>query len=616
MKRCCILMMATILVCVFSLSALGMTPDYYLRSRLTNLTAELYKEMSEMIEPGADEYFSLVLLPFIDVNGDAADLAIFLHQRMTEVISQFPGLRVAGYAETVKTWNELHQQKLSDAERFRLLGNRLNVSAVIMTSLVTHSTHYTLNGMVVNAATGYQHEIEQIILERGLIDALPKEQIAAAVKAQAESLKNPDQTAQGSKGSAGQSGVADPSGTDQDQSGKTQPSAPGLSDQGATEAAQPADAGSGALKPDQPSDGAGGQSDAAAKPGDTAQPVKPGTQPGGGTEAGTPRQSGDSALPGPGSSETGTASGGETSAGVKPAESSHRLVLKEQSPPLSSIMLAMDMGDFNGDGVDELVYCAGPSIHVRNLTNYYFLWTYDQYQPTTRDYKVLAVDLDGDGKDEIASHGSLLKVVNNKLTAQQPRFVARPVTVYKQSGIALFDKTSIYVVNFQGLVMRQFVVNAAVKRFVFADLEGDGHDEIIALMDGEAENLKAQIYKTLPYEAKQTLSSPKPIEGTFSTAIRVLDLNQNGLPELYLSKNFFSGDRFLYSKIFVYESVSGQLKQVAESSELSYFIVDFAGYPKKVPNRLAVGVMTLQSKTQSPAEIKSRVLYFAFESNQ
>jgi hypothetical protein len=179
--------------------------------------------------------------------------------------------------------------------------------------------------------------------------------------------------------------------------------------------------------------------------------------------------------------------------------------------------------------------------------------------------------------------------------------------------VAIFDKTSIYVVNFQGLVMKQFVLNAVAKRFVFADLEGDGKDEIIALMDGESENLKAQIYTTHPHEAKQTVSNPQPIEGSFSSAIRVLDLNQNGLPEIYLSRNVFSGTQFLYGKISVYESVAGKLTLIAESPELSYFIVDFAGYPKKTPNRLVVGGMALTSKTQSPTEIKSKILYFALE---
>lgn len=618
MKKCWILLTAVILLGLLSYSALSMSPTYYLRSRLTNLTAELYKEMSDMVEPGADEYFSLALLPLIDVNGEKPELTIYLYQRVSEVISQFPGLRVAGYAETVNIWNELRAQKLSDSERFQALGKKLNVSVLVMTSLVTHSTHYTINGMVINATTGYQHEIDQIILERGLIDAIPKEEITTVAKAAEESLRKGVSKPE----TANSSGTAKPGGQSETKpSGTTTgtPSNPGTStNQGSgTKPTQPTSPGTGAGAPTQPTSPGTGSgnpaqptgSNSSTKPGSTTQPTKPGT-----AEPPANTQPGDSVnAPIPGE-ETNVTPESESSTGVKPLEPQrHQLVLKEQSPLLSSIMLGMDMGDLNGDGVDELIYCAGPSIQVRNLNNYYFLWTYDKYQPTTRDYKILAVDLDGDGKDEVASHGSLLKVVNNKLTTQQPRFVARPVALYKHSGVALFDKTSIYVVNFQGLVMKQFVLNAVAKRFVFADLEGDGKDEIIALMDGEADNLKAQIYTTVPQEAKQTLSKPRPIEGTFSGAISVMDLNQNGLPEIYLSRNVFSGTQFLYSKIYVYESSAGQLKLITESPELSYFIVDFAGYPKKMPNRLVVGGMALKSKTQSPAEIKSKILYFALE---
>lgn len=285
------------------------------------------------------------------------------------------------------------------------------------------------------------------------------------------------------------------------------------------------------------------------------------------------------------------------------------LKLATTSPLLDNLILGFDLGDVDGDGLEELVYSGGNYLEVRDLSDYTILWTKFDYLPLSNDHKVLTVDLDKDGLAEVISHGHLVELVDDQLVSSNLRFISRPVTLYGQSEVALFDDGIVYIVNYQGLIQKKYFLGEGYgKRFVFADLNNDGALELVTTMQGEDEGATIQVF-----DVAEKLENPRVLDELYGFAIQAADFNENGLPEIYLRRNFFHEDKFLYSKIYILESKDGLLQLIGESQPLDYFIVDFSLYPKAQPTRLVVGGMYLKHKRQAITEIKSRLFFYRLE---
>lgn len=285
------------------------------------------------------------------------------------------------------------------------------------------------------------------------------------------------------------------------------------------------------------------------------------------------------------------------------------LKLATTSPLMDNLFLGFDLGDLDGDGLEELVYSGGNYLEVRDLSDYTILWTKFDYLPLSNDHKVLTVDLDKDGLAEVISHGNLVELVDDQLVSSNLRFISRPVTLYGQSEVALFDDGIVYIVNYQGLIQKKYFLGEGYgKRFVFADLDNNGELELVTTMQGEDEGATIQIF-----DVAEKLENPRVLDELYGFAIQAADFNENGLPEIYLRRNFFHEDKFLYSKIYILESKDGLLQLIGESQPLDYFIVDFSLYPKAQPTRLVVGGMYLKHKRQAITEIKSRLFFYRLE---
>lgn len=523
MKKRWIIFVVMISLLVVNVSVYSVSPSHYLRSRLINLAAKLYQEISATVQSNSKFYYKIGFLPMIDVNGDNPDLVRYLEDKMVEVISRYPALRVVSSEEVLTVWNDLKSQELTDQEMFRLLGERLELSGVIMTSLITHPQHYSINGMVVDAQAGNHNDVELIILERDIIDVIP---IGSG-----QQIKIP--TIPSEK----------PKQEEPEVSESTEPK----------EEPEPIQ----------------------------VEPIKPEFI-------------------------------DESSTGLPKGEVEYSMALQDQSPRFSNLLFGFDFGDFNGDGKLEVGYSAGNTFHVRDLDDYGLLWSLNNYSTLSNDHKVLAVDLDGDSKDELISHGNLLEVQEDQLIKGQPRFNSRPVCLYDShgvKGVALYNGDTIYVVNYQGLVLKRYKLGQDMgKRFVFASLEGNDGENLITTMTGLNDSATIKIFQAI-----QSLTDLQTLPASYGFAIHAADLDQNGKPEIYLRRNYFSQDQFLYSKIYVLESKEGELQLIGESPKLDYFIVDFTSYPKKNPTHLVVGGMYLTDKKQSIQEIQSRLFYYNLE---
>lgn len=285
------------------------------------------------------------------------------------------------------------------------------------------------------------------------------------------------------------------------------------------------------------------------------------------------------------------------------------LKLANTSPLFDNLMLGFDLGDLDGDGLEELVYSGGNYLEVRNLSDYTILWTKLDYLPLSDDHKVLTVDIDNDGLAEVISHGNLVELVDDRLVSTNPRFISRPVTLYGEGGVALFNNGIVYVVNYQGFIQKKYPLGDGYgKRFVFVDLNNDGREQLITTIEGTDEGAMIQIF-----DVAEELENLQTLDDRYGFAIQAADFNENGLPEIYLRRNFFFGETFLYSKIYILESQDGLLQLIGESPPLDYFIVDFSLYPKDKPTRLVVGGMYLKDKRQAIREIQSRLFFYRLE---
>lgn len=507
-------------------------PSHYLRSRLINLAAKLYQEISVTVQSNSKFYYKIGFLPMMDINGNNPDLVRYLEDKMVEVISRYPALRVVPSEEVLTVWNDLKDQGLSEREMFRVLGERLEISGVIMTSLITHPQHYSINGMVVDAQTGNHNDVELIILEREIIDAIPVGS-GQQIEIPTIPIEKPKPEV-----SDEQELVEEPE-ISEDPEPEEEP------------------------EPIQ------------------VEPIKPEFI-------------------------------DESSTGLPAGEIEYSMALQDQSPRFSNLLFGFDIGDFNGDGKLEVGYSAGNSFHVRDLDEYNLLWSLNNYSTVSNDHKVLAVDLDGDSKDELISHGNLLEVQDDQLVKGQSRFNSRPVCLYDShgvKGVALFNDDTIYVVNYQGLVLKRYKLGQNMgKRFVFTSLEGNQGENLITTMTGLNDSATIKIFQAI-----QSLTELQTLPASYGFAIHAVDLDHNGKPEIYLRRNYFSEDQFLYSKIYVLESKEGELQLIGESPKLDYFIVDFTSYPKENPTHLVVGGMYLTDKKQSIQEIQSRLFYYNLE---
>ncbi|AZR72918.1 hypothetical protein BBF96_05640 [Anoxybacter fermentans] len=556
MKKRWVFLLAIILLILikFNFLALSTSPSQYLRTRFTVLAARLFQEISSEIEPDADYYYTIGLLPMMDVNGEKPNLARYLQELMEEVIGKFPSLRVVSSNEVLETWNELKKENLPEADFFSKIGERLNISGLVLTSLVTHPDYYTINALVVNTLTGITKKVELITIDRETIKALPIEEIQAIELPSLPNVKEPKNV---------NSEKLEIKTVEEEQ-----------------------------------------------KQGEFKKYIdseKPDLE-----ELKSEETKLENEKSGSNQKVFKLSSIEKLDENLKPGEEyQYYFELNGQSPLFNNLILGFDLGDLDGDGDLEIVYCGGTNIEVRDLKDYQVLWTYKNYFPLSNDYKILTVDIDKDGKDEVIGHGNLLKLIEDRLVSKRPRFLSRPVTLYGSSGIALFDQGIVYIVNYQGLVMKMYHLGEGYgKRFIFTDLEWDGKEELITTTQGDDEGSTIQIFTV-----DETLKNPRVLSNHYGFAIYSMDLNGNGLPEIYLRRNFFEGDWFKYSKIYVLEYQDGKLKLIAETPKLEYFVIDFSSYPKTNPKRLVVGGMYLKHKKQSVNEIKSRLFYYTLEKN-
>ncbi len=514
----------------YSISVFGVSPSQLLRSKFILLSANLFQALHGEVATN-----NLGLLPMMNVNGEEGSLAEHLQKEMEEVIAIYPSLYLIPSEHVKVVWDELLKENLSEKELFQKIGEKLGISALVMSSLVTHSDVYSVNVMVVFTETGNKKNIKTITLDRNTIDQIPLGEARTITVTNETPLLDTTTT-----------------NTDSQDLSENSEDNPEVMAESKVED-------------------------------DKTKDIK------------TP------------SSENGI----NIEDSYNPDDYDVSLNLVDQSPLMNNLLLGFDIGDLDGDEKLEVVYSAGMNIQVRSLESYAVQWIYEDFLPLSNDHKLIAVDLDGDFKDEVIAHGNLLEVVNinpyeDELISIQPRFLSRPVSLHGSRGITLFNKDSIYIVNYQGLVVKTYYLGEGYgKRFIFADLEGDGTEELITTMDGEDEGATIQIF-----EVDETLKDPVTLPDPYGFAMHAMDLNQNKRPEIYLRRNFFDGDKFLYSKIYVLESENDELKLIYESPKLDYFVVDFASYPKKKPNRLVVGGMYLNHKKQSINQIKSKLFFY------
>ena len=587
----------------------------YLRSRLTVFSAQLYQEINNTLDESTDYYYAIGIVPIIDVNSNNPQLVTYLFKRMEESLSTFPGLRLAGEAEVLKAWDEA--KKLPEDKRFQKMGEKLGVSGIILTSLVAHQTYYSINATVFSTKNGKHSDVTPTYLERSSIDSITADEMKAFVEtfALAGNIVGSNKAATAGTATAGtQSQTGTASGNKASTGTQQSGSQAQTGTQSPTNTPQPGTQTQASASKNQ----AGASKSAGTSTGSTTTPTQPALPTSATDSISSASQSTQTTPGGTNGTSTQPSSEGANQSnnegavgGVNPGEPVKlALKLQGQSVMMSSLLFGFDLGDVNGDGMDELVYYAGGSnIQVRNLNNYAINYTYSKYMPTIKDYKILAIDIDGDGRDEVITHGYLLKVENNNLVTKQNRFISRPVSPYKDSGLNLFNQNSIFTVNYQGLVSRKYAIQGTAKRFIFADVDGGGDDELISVMEGEDENAEVRVYKV----NGQTLHDPITLSNRFGYAVYTLDLNHNGLMEIYLKRNYFSGDKFLYSKIYVYEYDNGTYNLLTESQKLDCYIVDFSVFPKDNPSKLVVGTMNLKNKKQDPKEVKSRLLFYTLE---
>lgn len=525
-------------------SVTAATPNQFLRSRLTTLTARLYQTISQDIEPDQDYTYSIGLFPLIDVNSEKPMLIQYLQQRMEEVIVNFPTINLIDTSEVVKMRDELKSENLSQEELFIEIGKRLNISGLIITSLVSHPDYYVINGLVANTKTGSHRKVELVILDKATIDSLPMGII--------ESIEIPEPISE-----------------------KTQANTETVDDQVKTDAKS-----TDAQKTDLPITTADKDS--------TSQPSPQKETNDQTTDISHSEQTSDTKL-------------------VK--DTTIRLNSRGQSWLFHTPLLGFAIGDFNDDQIDELVFNDGANLQVRSLVDYQLLWFMENYEPLSNDHKLLTVDIDRDGKDEIIGHGRLSELVADRLISTQPRFISRPVSFFDKKSIALFNNGVIYIVNYKGLIIEKYILGEEYgKRFIFIDLDKDGVKELVATMEGEDERATVKVFKV-----EDELNEMVTFDGEYGYAVHSMDLNQNDIPEIYLRRNFFDGEKFLYSKIFVYEFLDGKMNLLTETPRLDYYIVDFASYPQQDPTRLVVGGMYLKHKKQSLKEITSSLFFYTLD---
>lgn len=636
MKRKSLLFLTIFIIGTLSLSVLGASVSQHLSSRLTVLSAKIYNEVNGLC-PG-EVYYQVAIVPVMDVNGEKPLLVRYLHKKMEDVVGMFPAIRVTPSAQVEQTWLALKAQGLSNQEIFREMGQRLGVSALLMTSMVTHPTHYTLNGVLVNTATFEQRQLETTVLDRTLLDTLTEEEIlrvvtpATSLNTGESAIKTPETVtpvpAEEDTAQEETNAESEPVPADSDPSATT-PVNPTPPEESGENTTLPVDIPPVTEEPghSQPVEvvvtvpAESGESGDETPVVDNAEILDVLTE----IIANAPKTPAEITPP-VDHSDTATTPGKPVNTKpvepkppvqvtdpepVKPAQLTNTgaFVLASESPLLDNLLLGFDLGDIDGDGTAELIYCGGMNIQVRSLSTYDKLWDFAPYRPASKDYTILAVDLDGDKADEIIYHGNLLKLVENELTSQQPRFLSRPVSLYNKTGVVLYNDNAAFIVNYQGLVKKEYPIGGTGKRFLFTDLEGDGTEELVVVYDGPDEESQVKVFKITGTGAVD----PITLEGTFGYSLLTLDLNKNGRPEIYLRKNVFNGVTFLYSKIYAYESVNGKLQLIAESEKLNYFIVDFAQYPKAKPDRLVVGTMNLQSKQQSITEIQSKLFFYTLK---
>ncbi len=538
LKRRTIVFMIFILLFVFSISVFGVSPSQHLRSKFIVLSARLFQAVN-----GEVDSYNIGLLPMMDVNGDNSLLIQHLQKEMEEVISKYPSLYLIPSELVQGVWDELSKQNLSETELFRELGKNLEISALIMPSLITQNNNYTVNSLIVFTETGKKKGIESINLEKSVIDLLPLGEV--------ETSEIPTL----------------PSGTSTETDAEEKNDGESENQQEQSIIVKPVE-----------SDKSTENENVAKKPSEETEEIT---------------------IPSVKEDKTEEEIYNSDKFNVS-------LNLVNQSPMMNNLLLGFDIGDVDGDGKFEVIYSAGMNIQVRELQNYAVLWIHENYLPLSNDHKLIAVDLDGDGRDEVIGHGNLLEVDRDNFISSQPHFLSRPVTLYGNDGVALFSNDSIYIVNYQGLVLKKYKLGEGYgKRFAFADLDGDGSEELITTMDGVDEGATIQVFKV-----DETLKDPIILSDPYGFAIHVMDLNYNGRPEVYLRRNVFKGEEFLYSKIYVLESKLGELELIYESPKLDYFVVDFSSYPKKNPTLLVVGGMYLKHKKQSINEIKSQLFYY------
>ncbi len=565
------LLIVFVLLIGISFSVYAESPSKYLNSRLTVLSSRLLQEISMDIDQDENFRYHICLLPLMNVNGENEELADYLNQQLSEAIDGNPFINLVSPEKTNQVWNELKDEALPQAELFQELGRRLEISGIFMASLVTHDKEYTIKALVINAKTGTYRDLDLIDMDRKQIDLLPYQQaesvdIPGIIPDYAANIPEIDQQDPGDENSTN-SGVTDQSDTVTviDDRSETETSPNDSESENAAITVEVSDNPDTALEPE------------------TNQISEPVTQ-----------------LE-------------EQDISSEPEENqdlSARLQLAMQSPLLDDLILGFDLGDLDGDGSEELVYSGGNYLRIRNLTDYTVLWTKPDYLPASNDHKILTVDLDKDGMAEVISHGNLVELVDDLLVSSQPRFISRPVSLYGNDGIVIFNQGIVYVANYQGLIMRKYNLGEDYgKRFVFADLDGDGSKEFVTTMQGQDEMATIKVFNV----GDDELHESQTLNGVYGFAIYAIDLNDNGVPEIYLRRNFFDGDKFLYSKIYVLENRERVLTLISESPRLDYFIVDFSSYPKTNPTRLVVGGMYLDNKRQSIQEIKSRLFFYTLE---
>ena len=608
MKKKLVILMIVLMMTTFTLSVWGASATRYLHARLMVFTSRLYQQISPEIESTEeDKVFTIGLLPIVDVNGEKPQLTEYLQGKIEEVVKEFSSLKLESPTRVKETWKELQGEDLGRKEMIFELGRRLDLSVVVLSSLTTHPDSYTINGIIVDvSAQRYGDKIELISLDKDMVKRLP---LGQAERIELPSLINdtdqeptPPPTTDSEDEQDSEEEKREDKQVEEEEKKEKQDEEDNLVGQ------KPANDNSNQNEEDQPADQVETEEkETEQTDNDQTDQVEQDTQSEDEIEAEEviePEQ--EETVP----EEPEIAPEDLINEDNKISGKNISLVLKDNSPFLDDLLLGFDVGDLTGDGELEVSYISGNSLKVRSLVNYELLASYDGYRPMSNDFKILTLDIDGDKIDEIIGHGNLFEIVNNQLISQQPRFLARPVSILDSNQIAVYDNDSLYMVNYQGLVQGSYKLGKEYgKRLAITDLEGDGKKDLIITRESN----DGALIDIFTFNEDDELEKVGTLSNQYGFALHTMDLNKNGKPEIYLRRNFFDGDKFLYSKIYVLESNNGSIKLLTESSRLDYFVIDFASYPAENPNRLLVGGMYMKSKKQSLNKIQSRLFYYNLE---